>query len=77
MFMRFHIFDVSVNPETNYTGLWRLRITANNTRINPESFLDNIICGNIKMLEIVVFANFGKDTSRKIRKIRLIHSCES
>ena len=55
MFRVSDLADVTITPQTNYVQLWRHKITLNKPEHNPESFLGNIILGNIQFLKIRFF----------------------
>ena len=61
IFMIFRFSDVTMSPKTNYFKVWRHQTTHNSSRKNSESFLKNVVWGNLK--------RFGHMKFWKLRKV--------
>ena len=63
-------------PQSNYVELRTHQITLTNQE-NPESFLENMISGNLEILELQHFEHVREGGAQEILKDRIANSLNS
>ena len=76
-FYDFGTFERVPEPQNHLFSFLETAGYIKKSKKNPGTCSKNIVFANLKILEIKRFVNFGKDSHRKILKIRLINSWTS